>query len=179
MEKEQRGGASKNRPCTEALFSLATDQDNEVEGIIDYYARLWGWRRSRVRRFFERSSLASINMTGKGASNKTPNKTFFRHPIRLVFSNLSELIRHRDTTIHPTNPRTINKHSNFPSDALAYENIRGGSYQFSRPIAAHSILPAISAYSMSPCVYQITLPKFPNCVCQVSQLRCDKEIVSL
>ena len=94
-----------HRPFTplEALFSLTTDRDNNKLGSINGYAKLWGWSRTRARRFVRELEAGQDHLVDYHGAGK-------RHAIRLVFNNLQKdkghLVDHHvdkvvDTTIDP------------------------------------------------------------------------------
>jgi hypothetical protein len=53
MDKHLTRELPVDRPYTklEAMFSLSVDIDNESEGSIKGYSKLWGWSRNKVRKF--------------------------------------------------------------------------------------------------------------------------------
>lgn len=120
LHKELKYFLPKGREYTllEAMFSYTIDIDNKRKGTISGYAKLWGWSRTKVRKFIEEIK------TPKGHLTNT-QKTGKRHQILLKINNLQERKDTRktsekqmkdsqvDTTINP-NPKPKPKKENKP-----------------------------------------------------------------
>lgn len=90
----------------EAMFSYTLDIDNKREGTIAGYSKLWGWSRTKVRRFVTELKTGTKHF-------KDRDKTGKEHHILLKLNNLQERKNRKktgkeqgedtplDTTINP------------------------------------------------------------------------------
>jgi hypothetical protein len=65
----------------EAMFSYTLDVDNKREGTISGYAKLWGWSRTKVRKFIEEIKTVEGHLTNRQSTGK-------RHQLLLKINNL-------------------------------------------------------------------------------------------
>jgi hypothetical protein len=120
LHKELRYFLPSGREYTilEAMFSYTLDIDNGKEGTISGYSKLWGWSRTRVRKFVEELKTVEGHLTNRQRTGK-------RHQILLKLNNLqnqkdtSKTGKKQledtqvDTTINPNpNPKPEPKKSN-------------------------------------------------------------------
>jgi hypothetical protein len=117
LHKELRYFLPSGREYTilEAMFSYTLDIDNGKEGTISGYSKLWGWSRTKVRKFIEELQKSEGHLTNRQRTGK-------RHQILLKLNNLKErkdtlktLERHlKDTTINPNPNPKKNIYCEFP-----------------------------------------------------------------
>jgi hypothetical protein len=67
----------------EAMFSYTLDADNGKEGTISGYSKLWGWSRTKVRKFVEELKTGEGHLTNRQRTGK-------RHQVLLKLNNLQD-----------------------------------------------------------------------------------------
>lgn len=67
----------------EAMFSYTLDVDNGKEGTISGYSKLWGWSRTKVRKFIEELKTGEGHLTNRQRTGK-------RHQVLLKLNNLQD-----------------------------------------------------------------------------------------
>lgn len=122
LHKELKYFLPKGRPFTilEAMFSYTLDIDNGKEGTISGYHKLWGWSRTKVRKFITELKTVEGHLTNTQETGK-------RHQILIKINNLQDrkdsikTVERQlkdsqvDTTINP-NPKPNKKKKNIYAD---------------------------------------------------------------
>ena len=91
----------------DAAYSLTLDYDNDNFATVSGYAKLWGWSRSKVRRFLEEmgveisypeDTLKKQKQKGQIKVQKRDRKETEKRQIRMVDTKASEEIKDRKET---------------------------------------------------------------------------------
>jgi hypothetical protein len=128
LHKELRYFLPSGREYTilEAMFSYTLDRDNGKEGTISGYSKLWGWSRTKVRKFVEELKTGEGHLTNRQRTGK-------RHQILLKLNNLQERKdtlktgkeqlkdTHVDTTIKPNPKPEPNKKESYAAFEIFWE----------------------------------------------------------
>lgn len=104
----------------EALFSYQKDLDEDKDGTLAGYARLWKWSRTKVRKFLseletDKGHLGNSKRTGKKQSIHVINKNLWEAEKQKKNSKRTDERQMKDTTVHP-NPNPTSKKENTLSD---------------------------------------------------------------
>jgi hypothetical protein len=127
LHKELRYFLPSGREYTilEAMFSYTIDIDNGRDGTVSGYSKLWGWSRTKVRKFIEELKTGEGHLTNRQRTGK-------RHQVLLKLNNLQDqkdtlktgkkqvkdtLV---DTTIKPNPKPNPKPRKTFLSDSIEY-----------------------------------------------------------